>query len=244
MLGDMSSKWEVGAFPLAVSFRFDIQFQKCNHRHTSFRASHAPSLTIVIVCCKTSSSQRGERQPSSNTDTKVSNMHSPTAIKPSNQSSSKPKTHLISLNIGGDTFTTTIETLTQGYAANSMLSTLASTTLPTTRDKSGTIFIDRDGARFRVILNFLRSGTVHVVDARVPCPGGGYIALDELEEEARFYSIPALRMAIKEHLSRLELEHFLQSVEPQRRCKCRCRCGAEYSSPQRAENTFRLDADF
>lgn len=119
---------------------------------------------------------------------------------------------LIPLNVGGHHFDTTPTTLCAGDGRHSMLCKLATTTLPTHRDSTGRIFIDRDGDRFAIILNYLRDGTVHVVDGVVPSlhgGDGGGVALTALKEEARFYGLEQLERRLGEEIRRLELEECL-----------------------------------
>lgn len=126
-----------------------------------------------------------------------------------------PPEALIRFNVGGHNFDTTPTTLCNGDGRHSMLCKLATTTLPTRRDATGRIFIDRDGDRFAIILNYLRDGTVHVVDGVVPSVraqsggGGGGVALTALREDARFYGLVQLERRVEEEIRRLELEECL-----------------------------------
>ncbi|GMT14682.1 hypothetical protein PFISCL1PPCAC_5979, partial [Pristionchus fissidentatus] len=93
---------------------------------------------------------------------------------------------LISLNVGGVLFSTTRCTLSS-YGP-SLLSqyidghTSISPSLHTLPD--GTLFIDRDGAIFSILLNYLRSGRLILPDS--------FRDLSRLREEAAFYQLPAL----------------------------------------------------
>lgn len=63
----------------------------------------------------------------------------------------------IHLNVGGWFYTTTLNTLRK--IDSSMLSVMFSNKFPTIRDqKTGYVFIDRDGELFKYILSFLRTG--------------------------------------------------------------------------------------
>jgi len=62
---------------------------------------------------------------------------------------------LIDLNVGGSFFTTTKQTLTA--VSNSFLSSLIEGRIPSTRDREGRYFIDRDGRLFSYVLQFLRT---------------------------------------------------------------------------------------
>lgn len=126
---------------------------------------------------------------------------------------------LIHLNVGGEHFTTTRETLCASHARSSMLSRLIASGIPTQRDQDGNIFLDRDGYRFRIVLNYLRCGTIHVVGDHVPCPGvrGGFVLLEEVLEEARFYGLDGLVELIENQIRLLDLETFLEEMLQQRR---------------------------
>lgn len=84
---------------------------------------------------------------------------------------------MIELNVGGVFYTTTKSTLLA--EAGSMLAAIVTSGLPSRRDANGRIFIDRDGHRFRNVLNYLRSAAFHCIDDRT--------ALRELAEEAEFF---------------------------------------------------------
>ncbi|GMS84468.1 hypothetical protein PENTCL1PPCAC_6643, partial [Pristionchus entomophagus] len=93
---------------------------------------------------------------------------------------------LISLNVGGLLYSTTRSTLSSH--SPSLLSsyiqgdTSVSSTIHSLPD--GTIFIDRDGTLFSIILNFLRTDRLILCDSFRDMVG--------LREEAAFYQLPAL----------------------------------------------------
>ncbi|KAF8361509.1 hypothetical protein PRIPAC_88432 [Pristionchus pacificus] len=93
---------------------------------------------------------------------------------------------IISLNVGGHLFSTTPSTLSS--RSPSLLSsyiqgdTNVSSSIHTLPD--GTIFIDRDGSLFSIILNFLRNGRL--------CVSESFGDLSRLREEALFYQLPSL----------------------------------------------------
>lgn len=95
---------------------------------------------------------------------------------------------IVSLNVGGMLFTTSLETLRGfGFGQNadgSMLEAMFSGRSPTRRDAEGRFFIDRDGRHFGHILNYLRDGTL---PASMPSA-----ARRELERECSFYGLEAL----------------------------------------------------
>ncbi|KIH44462.1 K+ channel tetramerization domain protein [Ancylostoma duodenale] len=65
---------------------------------------------------------------------------------------------IVNLNVGGHRFATSSHTLT--WIPDSFFTSLLSGRIPTVRDDSGAIFIDRDPDVFRIILNYLRTKQV------------------------------------------------------------------------------------
>lgn len=88
----------------------------------------------------------------------------------------------ISLNVGGQIFVTTLQTLRND--ANTMLTSMFSGRFDMTPRRDGSFFIDRDPTHFRFILNFLRTGKIVVPDDPV--------ARKELLLEAEFYNVEAM----------------------------------------------------
>jgi hypothetical protein len=78
-------------------------------------------------------------------------------------SAKKRQNNLVSLNVGGAKFTTTLSTLTK--TPNSMLAAMFSGRFAVTTDEKNRFFIDRDGKHFGTILNYLRDGFVVVPDS-------------------------------------------------------------------------------
>ena len=105
---------------------------------------------------------------------------------------------IVKLNVGGQHFTTSLQTLTRD--PNSMLAAMFSGRhkLETTED--GSFFIDRDGTYFRFILNYLRNGELILPD--------GATFLKELEAEAKFYQL----QGILDELQRTAPKEFEESV--------------------------------
>ncbi|KAK3257250.1 hypothetical protein CYMTET_33655 [Cymbomonas tetramitiformis] len=71
------------------------------------------------------------------------------------------------------------------------------------------IFIDRDGERFRHILNYLRTGTVHL--------DSNPVKYQELLEEAQYFQLCGLENELEERLAMLEAkqssrEHTLPTL--------------------------------
>ena len=88
----------------------------------------------------------------------------------------------IKLNVGGQYFTTSLETLTKD--PGSMLHAMFSGRFDIKPAEDGSYFIDRDGTHFRHILNYLRTGQLIVPKDEVVCM--------ELLREAEFYQIQGI----------------------------------------------------
>ena len=93
----------------------------------------------------------------------------------------------VKLNVGGQHFTTSVQTLTKD--PNSMLAAMFSGRFDMKPSEDGSFFIDRDGTHFRFILNFLRTGKLTLPE--------GATCTKELEEEAEFYQIQGLIDALR-----------------------------------------------
>ncbi|XP_068610874.1 BTB/POZ domain-containing protein KCTD21-like [Brachionichthys hirsutus] len=85
----------------------------------------------------------------------------------------------VSLNVGGELYTTSLATLTR--CRDSMLSAMFTGQSPGLRDDRGNVFIDRDGKVFRYILNYLRSSSLDLPE--------GFTELALLRREADFFQI-------------------------------------------------------
>ena len=92
------------------------------------------------------------------------------------------------LNVGGKFYTTSLSTLTK--YPDSMLGRMFSGDLPSTKDSQGNFLIDRDGELFRYILTFLRSSK--------PVLPEDFKEMEMLKEEAEFYQIEELLLALEE----------------------------------------------
>ena len=88
----------------------------------------------------------------------------------------------VNLNVGGQHFTTTVQTLTKD--PDSMLAAMFSGRFPMKPAEDGTSFIDRDGKYFRYILNYLRDGKLSLPE--------GATFYEEIEAEAEFYQIQGI----------------------------------------------------
>ncbi|XP_066986467.1 SH3KBP1-binding protein 1 isoform X1 [Macrobrachium rosenbergii] len=87
---------------------------------------------------------------------------------------------IINLNIGGQRFSTSRETLT--WVPDTFFTSLLSGRIPTLRDEAGAIFIDRDPSLFSIILNYLRTRDLNVA----------MVDINALRHEAEFYGIAPL----------------------------------------------------
>ena len=88
----------------------------------------------------------------------------------------------VNLNVGGQHFTTTVQTLTKD--PDSMLGAMFSGRFPMKPSDDGAFFIDRDGTYFRYILNYLRDGKLSLPE--------GATVIEEIEAEAEFYQIQGI----------------------------------------------------
>ncbi|XP_072050106.1 BTB/POZ domain-containing protein KCTD6-like [Amphiura filiformis] len=94
---------------------------------------------------------------------------------------------IVKLNVGGVIYTTSRSTLTK--YPNSMLGTMFSGRLPTTKDEHGNYWIDANGQTFGYVLEFLRRGCLMVPDH--------FQDFEILEKEADFYQINELTQSVK-----------------------------------------------
>ena len=103
---------------------------------------------------------------------------------------------VITLNVGGTLYTTTVATLTTGAASGSVLAATFDPEsarlerLPARRDKEGNFFIYRDPEPFRVILGYLRN--TRLPDDIVGC------SLQQVQWEASYYGLDGLLKIIEE----------------------------------------------
>ncbi|KAI1697568.1 BTB/POZ domain-containing protein [Ditylenchus destructor] len=98
----------------------------------------------------------------------------------------------IRLNVGGQIFQTTKDTLSR--CPDSFLARLVNCGIPSDKDESGAYLIDADPEHFRTILNYLRRGSVKL--------DGSKMNLEDLLREADFYNIRPLADKIREAISR------------------------------------------
>uniref|UniRef100_A0A915AQA2 BTB domain-containing protein n=1 Tax=Parascaris univalens TaxID=6257 RepID=A0A915AQA2_PARUN len=97
---------------------------------------------------------------------------------------------IVNLNVGGQRFATSRHTLT--WISDSFFTSLLSGRIPTVHDETGAIFIDRDPALFRVILNYLRTKQVDLSSTN----------MTSLKHEAQYYGLGPLikRLTLCEEL--------------------------------------------
>ncbi|CAL8998753.1 unnamed protein product, partial [Prunus brigantina] len=108
------------------------------------------------------------------------------------------KSSVIRLNIGGNKFCTSVDTLTQ-REPNSMLAAMFSGrhNIACEEDsEKGYVFIDRDGTHFRHILNWLRDATVPLLEERCK--------YSELLREAEYFQLVGLTEEIHAFLNKEE----------------------------------------
>uniref|UniRef100_A0A182SAR8 BTB domain-containing protein n=1 Tax=Anopheles maculatus TaxID=74869 RepID=A0A182SAR8_9DIPT len=119
----------------------------------------------------------------------TSNILSP-PVESSSATPESERTKWITLNVGGEIFTTTRLTLTN-RDPNSMIARMfAQEQLkPSEQDAQGAYLIDRNGHYFRPILDYLRHGRV-IYDKHVNLQG--------VLEEARYYGLDGLVLLIQE----------------------------------------------
>ena len=86
----------------------------------------------------------------------------------------------IKLNVGGNIYQTSLETLTKH--PESLVTEMFSTRFDLKQSIDGSYFIDRDGTHFRHILNYLRSGTA-------PLPSVLERDSKEILHEAEYYGL-------------------------------------------------------
>ena len=93
----------------------------------------------------------------------------------------KDEQEIINLNVGGQLFTTSRQTLTS--IGDTFFTALLSGRISSQRDSSGAIFVDRDPKLFAIILNYLRTRQLFDIDN---------CNLDMLLHESQFYGITPL----------------------------------------------------
>lgn len=95
---------------------------------------------------------------------------------------------VVSLNIGGLVYTTTLYTVTQ-YSDSKLARLFSGEISQLPRDPKGNYFIDRDGTLFKHVLNFLRTRKLTIPE--------DFQDFEQLEIEATFYGIKPLEEAVQ-----------------------------------------------
>ncbi|KAK9058750.1 hypothetical protein SSX86_023592 [Deinandra increscens subsp. villosa] len=119
--------------------------------------------------------------------------------------SDAPSSSIVRLNIGGEKFCTTVDTLTH-REPHSMLAAMFSGRHTICKDSEGCVFVDRDGKHFRHVLNWLRDGAV---------PDLTKSEFSELLREAEYYQLLGFVERITEVLNRKKDggENFCTTVD-------------------------------
>ena len=112
----------------------------------------------------------------------------------------------VNLNVGGQHFTTTVQTLTKD--PGSMLGTMFSGRFPMKPSEDGAFFIDRDidGTYFRYILNYLRDGKLSLPE--------GATVIEEIEAEAEFYQIQGILEELEKSRPSKSADRGAKATEP------------------------------
>ncbi|MBN3303500.1 KCNRG protein, partial [Amia calva] len=103
---------------------------------------------------------------------------------------------IITLNVGGETFTTLVSTLNKYPEAR--LARMLDGSDPEFRVGNGHYFVDRDGTLFKHILDYIRNGQLSLPADFFDYPG--------LIREAEFYGLPKLAELLSQEGSRPRLE--------------------------------------
>jgi len=121
--------------------------------------------------------------------------------EPSNRLSNPSLNGVVSLNVGGTKFETTRQTFLND--PNSMLAKMFDPVSPMQPGVKidGAYFIDRDPTYFRIVLNYLRSGQLHV-DSNIP--------LEAIKSEASYFGLVSLEKEIIEKIQENEENERLE----------------------------------
>ena len=119
---------------------------------------------------------------------------------------------IVNLNIGGNKFTTSLQTLQMD--PKSMLGAMFSGRHLLVRQDDGSIFLDRDGTHFRIILNYLRGNICSI--NQLP---DDKLTLSDLLSEVDYYQLEGLRDILKPNekdrniIDQTELEKYFEIDE-------------------------------
>lgn len=132
------------------------------------------------------------------------------AASDENRADQQPSaTKIINLNVGGQTFATSRETL--NAAGDSYFSSLIGNKFKVERDNNNHLFIDRDPKLFGIVLNFLRSQCTHLTVDKC-----NRAKLQSLYAEAEFYAVAPLMEEVERQLSELDEEDRKREAERSR----------------------------
>ena len=95
--------------------------------------------------------------------------------------------NFIKINVGGTIISTLKGTLTK--EPESMLARIINTKVPIERDHEGNIFIDRCGEKFKLIIEFLRTGDLKLTNSSY--------TEEDIEKEAEYFMLASLLHAIR-----------------------------------------------
>ncbi len=108
---------------------------------------------------------------------------------------------IVSFNCGGTTFDTTLATLES--AGENLLSKLATTEVGVLKDRKGRIFLDRNPKTFSLVLEFLRCGTIALLDE------GDAAMRAAVDMELRFFCISGMPNVPNQQTSDVTIRHAL-----------------------------------
>lgn len=158
-------------------------------------------------------------------------------IRRMNQQSEDNDDGVIELNVGGVHYMTTVDTLCRDHG--SMLAAMfrPDSGIGLKRDRKGRVFIDRDGERFRDVINFLRNRTAFVSRSLETSR-----AAQELMEEADFYGLRDLWEYASNEAQRIQTEDEKRRVKSARRSEERRKYYARRYTPNRSTPRARYVA--
>ena len=111
----------------------------------------------------------------------------------------------VNLNVGGQHFTTTAQTLTKD-PDSMLIGAMFSGRFPMKPSEDGTFFIDRDRTYFRYILNYLRDGKLSLPE--------GATVIEEIEAEAEFYQIQGILEELEKPRPSKSADRGAKATEP------------------------------
>ena len=111
---------------------------------------------------------------------------------------------IVSLNVGGTVYSTSVATLLS-HRDCFFEAMFARFNTSHSEDEHGQVFIDRDGSRFRHILNYLRTGSCHLEPSL-----SNY---SEILEEAEFFALDGLARELRGRMDTLHAKEKRHSEE-------------------------------